>query len=142
MNKKTIPFSEISKQFQESLSEEEKLIYKERRVLHSKKLESYKQTANLPEFKDIEEYAYWLNNTKEGREHARNLERIEKELNKECPWGGARKGAGRKAKAVTRVAFTRRLLPETLAVLKDYAKEHDINETEALEIAILKLKQA
>jgi len=56
--------------------------------------------------------------------------------------GGKRLGAGRKNKEIIRVPFSKRLLPETVAVLKDYAKEHDINETEALEIAISKLKQA
>lgn len=56
--------------------------------------------------------------------------------------GGKRQGAGRKSKEITRVTFSKRLLPETVAVLKDYAKEHEINETEALEIAISKLRQA
>ena len=100
------------------------------------------ETANIPFSDNIEKYAEWLNNTPEGKEHARNLERIEQEVNNECSWGGKRQGAGRKNKEITKVTFTKRLLPETIAILKDYAKENDINETEALEIAISKLKQA
>jgi hypothetical protein len=142
MKKRLIPFSEVSKNFQDSLTPEEKKISTKRRQLRAEKLKAYMETVNIPYDDDIEKYAEWLNNTPEGKEHARNLERIREEVNIECEWGGKREGAGRKNKEVTRVTFTRRLLPETIAVLKDYAKEHDINETEALEVAISKLKQA
>lgn len=142
MKKKLIPFSEVSKNFQDSLTPEEKKLSKKRRQIRSEKLKAYMETSNIPFSDNIEKYAEWLNNTPEGKEHARNLERIEQEVNNECSWGGKRQGAGRKNKEITKVTFTKRLLPETIAILKDYAKENDINETEALEIAISKLKQA
>jgi len=142
MKKQLISFSESSKIFQDSLTPEEKKISKKRRQLHTDKLDAYMQTVNIPQYETPEDYHQWFENTPEGKEHARNLQRIEQEVNKECVWGGKREGAGRKNKEVVKVVITRRLLPETVAVLKDYAKKHDINETEALEIAISKLKQA
>jgi len=84
-----------------------------------------------------------LEETRQKRPEA--YEAIMKEVEtrkKKFEHGGKRQGAGRKSKEITKVTFTKRLLPETIAVLKDYAKEHDINETEALEIAISKLRQA
>ncbi|GEM_PF-6611734 len=138
MTKKTIPLDEVFKNISTEVTE----FSKKRYQLHLEKLKAYMETATIPYDDNMEKYAQWLKNTPEGKEHARNLERIRNEVDKECHWGGKREGAGRKNKEITRIAFTRRLLPETLSVLKDYAREHDINETEALEIAILKLKQA
>lgn len=142
MTKKLLSIEETFKTFNDSLTPNEKKISEKRHQLRLEKLKAYMETVNIPFVDDIEKYAEWLNNTPEGKEHTCNLERIEKEVNNECAWGGKRQGAGRKNKEVTKVTVTKRLLPETLAVLKDYAKEHDINETQALEIAISKLKQA
>ena len=138
MTKKTIPFTEVFK----NISPEVREFGKKRYKLHLDKLDAYMKTVNIPQYENPEDYHQWFENTPEGKEHARNLERIEQEVNNECAWGGKREGAGRKNKEITKVAFSKRLLPETIAVLKDYAKEHDINETEALEIAISKLKEA
>lgn len=142
MTKKTLSIEETFKKFNASLTPEEKKISKKRRQLHSEKLKAYMKTVNIPYGDDVEKYAQWLNNTDEGKKHLHNLERIRQEVNNECAWGGKREGAGRKNKEVVKVVITRRLLPETVAILKDYAKEHAINETEALEIAISKLKEA
>jgi hypothetical protein len=142
MTKKLISHKELREKWLKTLTPEEKEISNKRAKLHSEKLREYMKTVNIPFADDMEKYAEWLNNTPEGKEHAKNLERIEKEVNKECDWGGVRQGAGRKPKENSKVTFTRRLTPETVAILKDYAKEHHMNETEALETAILKLKQA
>ena len=55
---------------------------------------------------------------------------------KKC-WGGKRKCAGRKKTCRNKVPFNRRINEDVLNILKEFAKNHNITETEALESAIL-----
>ncbi len=55
---------------------------------------------------------------------------------KKC-WGGKRECAGRKKTCRNKVPFNRRINEDVLNVLKEFAKNHNITETEALESAIL-----
>lgn len=57
---------------------------------------------------------------------------------KGCGWGGKRDGAGRKCEN-KKIPFNRRLSEAAIQKIKDYAAEHDISETEALEIAVKNL---
>ncbi len=57
---------------------------------------------------------------------------------KGCGWGGKRDGAGRKCEN-KRIPFNRRLSEDAIQRIKDYAAEHNVSETEALEIAIKNL---
>lgn len=57
---------------------------------------------------------------------------------KGCGWGGRRDGAGRKCEN-KKIPFNRRLSEAAIQKIKDYAAEHDISETEALEIAVKNL---
>ena len=52
-------------------------------------------------------------------------------------WGGKRQCAGRKKTCLKRISFNRRIDEKVLNILKEYAKNHNITETEALESAIL-----
>ena len=52
-------------------------------------------------------------------------------------WGGKRNSAGRKKTCLNKVSFNRRLNESVLNILRKYAKEYEITETEALERAIL-----
>lgn len=52
-------------------------------------------------------------------------------------WGGKRECAGRKKSCLKKVPFNRRINENVLNILKSYAKEYDLTETEALEQAIL-----
>ncbi len=52
-------------------------------------------------------------------------------------WGGKREMAGRKKTCLKKIPFNRRINENILNILRDYAKRHDITETEALESAIL-----
>ncbi len=52
-------------------------------------------------------------------------------------WGGKREMSGRKKTCLKKVPFTRRINEDILNILRDYAKNHNITETEALESAIL-----
>lgn len=52
-------------------------------------------------------------------------------------WGGKREMAGRKKTCLKKVPFNRRINENVLNILRDYAKNHNITETEALENAIL-----
>lgn len=52
-------------------------------------------------------------------------------------WGGKREQAGRKKTCLKRVSFNRRINENILKILKEYAKEHNMTDTEALESAIL-----
>ena len=52
-----------------------------------------------------------------------------------CGWGGKRDGAGRKCEN-PKIPFNRRLNEELITKLKNYASEHGITETQALEHAI------
>ena len=52
-------------------------------------------------------------------------------------WGGKRDSAGRKRTCLKKVPFNRRINENILNILRDYARNHDITETEALESAIL-----
>ncbi len=54
---------------------------------------------------------------------------------KGCGWGGKRDGAGRKCEN-KKIPFNRRLSEDAIQRIKDYAEEHNITETEALEIAV------
>ena len=57
--------------------------------------------------------------------------------NKKNSWGGKRECAGRKKTCLNKVSFNRRINENILNILKDYAKRHNMTETEALESAIL-----
>lgn len=52
-------------------------------------------------------------------------------------WGGRRDCAGRKKTCLNKVSFNRRINENILNILREYARNHDITETEALESAIL-----
>ncbi len=52
-------------------------------------------------------------------------------------WGGKREMSGRKKTCLKKVPFNRRINENILNILRDYAKNHNITETEALESAIL-----
>ncbi len=52
-------------------------------------------------------------------------------------WGGKRDFAGRKKTCLKKVPFNRRINENILNILKKYALNHNITETEALESAIL-----
>ncbi len=52
-------------------------------------------------------------------------------------WGGKRKSAGRKKTCSKKVPFNRRINENILNILRTYAQNHNITETEALESAIL-----
>ena len=58
-------------------------------------------------------------------------------INKKCNWGGKRKCAGRKKTCNKKVPFNRRINENILNILKEYAKNHNITDTQALENAIL-----
>ena len=58
----------------------------------------------------------------------------------DCPnknWGGRRDNAGRKRTCTRKVPFNRRINENILNILREFAKSHNITETEALESAIL-----
>ncbi len=56
----------------------------------------------------------------------------------ECKkWGGKREFSGRKKICYKKVPFNRRINADVLLILKNYAQKYGINETEALEAAIL-----
>lgn len=52
-------------------------------------------------------------------------------------WGGKRECAGRKKTCLKKVPFNRRINENILNILREYARNHNITETEALESAIL-----
>ena len=52
-------------------------------------------------------------------------------------WGGKREQAGRKKSCLKKVPFNRRINENILNILRDYAKRHNLTDTEALESAIL-----
>jgi predicted Fe-Mo cluster-binding NifX family protein len=52
-------------------------------------------------------------------------------------WGGKREQAGRKKTCLKKVPFNRRINENILNILRDYAKRHNLTDTEALESAIL-----
>ena len=52
-------------------------------------------------------------------------------------WGGKREMAGRKKTCLKKIPFTRRINENILKILLNYAKEHNVTATEALENAIL-----
>jgi len=54
-----------------------------------------------------------------------------------CKWGGKRACSGRKRTCLNKIPFNRRINENILNMLKKYAKEHNITETEALESAIV-----
>ena len=56
---------------------------------------------------------------------------------KKNKWGGKREQAGRKKTCLKKVSFNRRINENILNILKEYAKTHNITDTEALESAIL-----
>ncbi len=56
---------------------------------------------------------------------------------KKYNWGGKRKCAGRKRTCIEKVPYCRRINKNILNILKTYAINHGISETEALESAIL-----
>lgn len=52
-------------------------------------------------------------------------------------WGGKRQFAGRKKTCLKKVSFNRRINENILNILREYARNHNITVTEALESAIL-----
>lgn len=52
-------------------------------------------------------------------------------------WGGKREMAGRKKTCLKKVPFNRRINENILNILRDYAKRHNLTDTQALESAIL-----
>ena len=52
-------------------------------------------------------------------------------------WGGKREMAGRKKTCLKKIPFNRRINENIFNILKEYAKNHNITDTEALESAIL-----
>lgn len=58
-------------------------------------------------------------------------------MNNRSSWGGKRECAGRKKTCLRKVSFNRRINENILNILRQYAKNHNITETEALESAIL-----
>lgn len=52
-------------------------------------------------------------------------------------WGGKRECAGRKKTCLKKVPFNRRINENILNILREYARNHNITDTEALESAIL-----
>ena len=56
--------------------------------------------------------------------------------NNKC-WGGKRECAGRKKTCRKKIPFNRRINEDVLNILKEYAQNHNMTETEALESAII-----
>lgn len=56
--------------------------------------------------------------------------------NNKC-WGGKREFAGRKKTCRKKIQFNRRINEDVLNILKEYAQNHNMTETEALESAII-----
>lgn len=52
-------------------------------------------------------------------------------------WGGRRECAGRKKTCRRKIPFNRRINEDVLNILKEYAQNHNMTETEALESAII-----
>lgn len=52
-------------------------------------------------------------------------------------WGGKRECAGRKKTCLKKVPFNRRINENILNILREYARNHNMTDTEALESAIL-----
>lgn len=57
--------------------------------------------------------------------------------NRDWGWGGKREQAGRKKTCLKKVPFNRRINENILNILKEYAKNHNMTDTEALESAVL-----
>lgn len=57
--------------------------------------------------------------------------------NQKSSWGGKRECAGRKKTCLNKISFNRRINENIINILKDYAKRHNMTETEAIESAIL-----
>jgi len=110
-----------------------------KRELFLNKYNEYLKTIDLPEFDTDEKYQEWVLNTDEGKLHSDNVKKINDEVDAQFPWGGKRQNAGRRKECVRKVPYTRRISPELLENLKNYAKKHNITETEALERALSKL---
>lgn len=68
---------------------------------------------------------------------------MEKDFSKEqfcCKkhgWGGKREQAGRKKTCLRKISFNRRINENILKILREYAQNHGMTDTEALECAIL-----
>ncbi len=56
---------------------------------------------------------------------------------KNAKWGGKRFNSGRKRTCIGKIPFNRRINERILKILREFAREHNITETEALESAIL-----
>ena len=57
--------------------------------------------------------------------------------NKNKCWGGKRECAGRKRICRKKVSFNRRINEDVLNILREYAQNHNMTDTEALECAII-----
>jgi len=104
--------------------------------IRAEKIKEYKKQHNIPEFNNPEEYAKWLE-TSEGKEYAKELERIRNEADHEVRGrGGKREGSGRKKLYKNRVKATFDLDESDIINLKEYAKENKISKNKAIHEAI------
>lgn len=60
------------------------------------------------------------------------IEESNKEIEELRQWGGKRPNAGRK-KLADRVAINKRIKKDTVILIKDYSKTHNVSENEALD---------
>lgn len=101
--------------------------------VRAEKIEEYKKLHNVPKFDNPDDYFKWLETT-EGKEYAKALENIRDEVNKTVKGrGGYRPNAGRKKIYGDRIALNKRVEKNTVVLIKDYSKNHNISENEALE---------
>ncbi len=61
------------------------------------------------------------------------IEDSDKEIEELRKWGGKRINAGRKKVYTDRVAINKRVKKDTVLLIKDYSKSHNISENEALD---------
>lgn len=96
------------------------------------KIKEYREKHNIPEFSNPDEYMEWLN-TPQGKSYAKAIEEIRDDANKTVRGrGGYRANAGRK-KLADRVAIHKRVQTNTVVLIKDYSKKHNVSENEALD---------
>lgn len=102
---------------------------KEVNNIRAEKIKEYRKLHNVPVFENPDDYHNWIE-TDEGKDYAKELENIRNEAKGR---GGYRPNAGRKKLYPDRVALNKRVSKNTLSMLKDYSKSHQISENEALD---------
>jgi hypothetical protein len=95
--------------------------------IRMKKIEEYREKNNIPEFSNPEDYCQWLE-TPQGKKYAKALEDIRTEVKR----GGYRQNAGRKKLEGDRIALNKRVPSDTVIIIKDFSKSHNISENEAV----------